>query len=67
MPRLRPILIALGVLVALIGALWIAQGLGYLSWPASSTMLGDRAWADRGAAVAVIGLLLILVARRLRR
>ncbi|MBB4087696.1 hypothetical protein ACLN6N_00950 [Sphingomonas carotinifaciens] len=67
MPRLRPILIALGVLVALIGALWIGQGLGYISWPASSTMLDDRAWADRGAAVAVIGLLLILVARRLRR
>ncbi len=67
MPRLRPILIALGVLVALIGALWIGQGLGYISWPTSSTMLDDRAWADRGAAVAVIGLLLILVARRLRR
>ncbi len=63
----RPVLIAVGVLMALMGLLWIGQGLGYVHWPASSFMLDQRPWADRGAALAVAGLLLILVARRIRR
>ena len=64
---LRSILIVVGVLMALMGLLWIGQGLGYVQWPASSFMLDQRPWADRGAALAVLGLLLILVGRRLRR
>ncbi|MBI0474673.1 hypothetical protein D9601_04775 [Sphingomonas sp. MA1305] len=67
MRRLRPILVAVGVLLALTGALWIGQGLGYIHWPQSSFMLDQRIWADRGSAVTVLGLLLILVARRLPR
>lgn len=67
MRRLRPILLAIGVLLALIGLLWIGQGLGYIAWPRSSFMLGDTDWADYGAALAVAGLLLVLVARRLPR
>jgi len=63
----RSAMFLIGVLCALMGALWIAQGLGYIHWPASSFMLDQRPWADRGAALAVFGLLLILVARRLRR
>ena len=65
MRRLRPVLLALGVLCALMGLLWIGQGLGYINWPASSFMLQQRVWADYGAGLAVVGLLLILVARRL--
>ena len=60
-------LIILGTLFALLGLLWIGQGLGYIHWPASSFMLDQRPWADRGAAVAVLGLVLILAARRLGR
>jgi uncharacterized membrane protein len=65
--RLRPVLIVLGVLMALMGLLWIGQGLGYIHWPRSSFMLDQRVWADYGSALAVAGLLLILLARRLRR
>ncbi|MBB3692757.1 hypothetical protein [Sphingomonas sp. BK580] len=64
--RVRPILIVLGVAMALMGALWIGQGLGYVHWPRSSFMLDQRVWADYGSALAVAGLLLILLARRLR-
>ena len=60
-------LLVLGVLATLMGLLWIGQGLGYVHWPRSSFMLDQRPWADRGAALAVLGLVLILVARRLRR
>lgn len=65
--RLRPIILAIGVLCTLMGLLWIGQGLGYVHWPQSSFMLDQRPWADRGAALAVLGLLMILVGRRLRR
>jgi membrane protein implicated in regulation of membrane protease activity len=65
--RLRTVLLALGVLTTLMGLLWIGQGLGYVQWPRSSFMLDQRPWADRGAALAVVGLVLILVARRVRR
>jgi len=66
MRRLRPILTVVGVLCALMGALWIAQGLGYVNWPRSSFMLGRGAWADYGSGLAILGLLLVLLARRLR-
>ena len=67
MKLLRAFLIGLGATLALVGLLWIGQGLGYVKWPASSFMIDQRPWADRGAAVAVVGLLLVLAARRLRR
>lgn len=67
MRRARPVLLSIGVMLALVGFLWIGQGLGYVHWPQSSFMLDQRPWADRGVAVAVAGLLLILVARRIRR
>ncbi|WP_445192581.1 hypothetical protein ACT009_01185 [Sphingomonas sp. Tas61C01] len=62
----RRILVGIGILMALMGLLWIGQGLGYIHWPASSFMLDQRPWADRGAVLAVLGLVLILAARRLR-
>jgi membrane protein implicated in regulation of membrane protease activity len=64
---MRNVLLVLGILATLMGLLWIGQGLGYIHWPASSFMLDQRPWADRGAALAVVGLLLILVARRVGR
>lgn len=67
MNRVRPILIAIGVMLALTGGLWIGQGLGYIQWPEQSFMLGRGEWADRGAFVAIAGLALILIARRLPR
>ncbi|QNE33084.1 hypothetical protein F1C10_14930 [Sphingomonas sp. NBWT7] len=66
MRRRRPVLFALGALLFLLGMLWVGQGLGYVQWPRSSFMLDQRVWADRGAITAAIGLILILVARRLR-
>ncbi|WP_419809531.1 hypothetical protein [Sphingomonas sp.] len=64
---IRTIALVLGVLATLMGLLWIGQGLGYIHWPRSSFMLDQRPWANRGAALAVVGLLLLLVGRRLRR
>lgn len=67
MGALRPVLFSLGILLTLMGLLWIGQGLGYIDWPASSFMLRQRVWADYGAAMSVAGLLMLLVGRRLPR
>ena len=67
MKTLRPILLLLGLALALMGMLWIGQGLGYVHWPRSSPMRARTQWADYGSALAVAGLILLLVARRLPR
>jgi uncharacterized membrane protein len=64
--RLRPVVIAVGVMLTLTGLLWIGQGLGYVQWPRSSFMLEQRVWADYGAALAVVGLVMVLLGRRMR-
>ena len=63
----RTVLLIVGLAATLMGLLWIGQGLGYVHWPRSSFMLDQRPWANRGAVLAVAGLVLILVGRRLRR
>jgi len=50
----------------LMGLLWAGQGAGLVHWPASSFMIDQRPWIIRGAILAVIGVILILVSR-LRR
>ena len=57
----------IGVLATLMGLLWIGQGTGVVRWPASSFMIDMSEWTIKGAGLAVIGLLLILLARRIRR
>ncbi len=64
---LRTALIVVGLLMAAMGVLWIGQGLGYVRWPASSFMIDQSPWITRGAALAVLGLMLVIAARRVRR
>jgi hypothetical protein len=63
---MKTLLLIVGVIAVLLGLLWIGQGLGVVHWPASSFMLDQRPWALRGAILAVIGLVLIIVPRRRR-
>jgi hypothetical protein len=44
--------------------LWVGQGLGYIQWPASSFMLDQRPWVMRGAILAAVGVIVVLLARR---
>ena len=53
-----------GALALLMGLLWLGQGLGIVRWPASSFMIDMRPWAVRGAGLALVGVALILFARR---
>lgn len=52
-----------GILLLLLGLLFMAQGSGHLPWPRSSFMIGARQWVYYGAAIAAAGVLLILASR----
>ncbi|MDR7251998.1 uncharacterized membrane-anchored protein YitT (DUF2179 family) [Nocardioides sp. BE266] len=60
---MRPLLIALGVVMVLTGGVWTAQGLGYLK---GSPMTDQSIWAILGPLVAGLGLGLVIVAARRR-
>ena len=60
---MRFVLIVIGVLGVLLGALWTLQGLGVVG---GSSMTGDSLWAIIGPIVAVVGLLVLLYGARRR-
>jgi hypothetical protein len=53
-----------GGLALLLGLVWVGQGTGYFPYPSESFMIDQRPWAWRGAGVAVVGLVCILMSRR---
>jgi len=59
----KPVLITVGVLLILIGAVWTAQGLGYL---AGSAMTGVTLWAVVGPVLCLAGLALVVTGIRRR-
>jgi hypothetical protein len=59
-------LFVVGVVLILLGAVWIGQGTGYFQYPASSFMINDSKWAYAGAAALVLGLLLLAFGRQHR-
>ena len=61
---MKTTLLIVGIAATLMGLLWIGQGTGYIMWPASSFMLDQRPWATRGAILAVVGVVLIILSRR---
>lgn len=67
MQALRTILSILGILIVLMGLIWIGQGSGYFPYPASSFMINQSPWMLRGALTAIGGIILIIVARRMPR
>ncbi len=61
---MRLALLISGIVLAVVGAVWIGQGTGYFPYPASSFMIDDSKWAYAGAAALTLGLLLIASSRR---
>ena len=60
----RVVLIVIGALVALTGAVWTLQGLGYVR---GSFMSGASVWAIIGLVVMLAGLAIVVAALRGRR
>jgi hypothetical protein len=57
-------LLIVGLIAVLFGLHWVGQGTGYFVWPANSVMDDHVNWAYGGAALAVLGLLIIVYSRR---
>lgn len=67
MAILRLLIVVIGALCLLMGLLWIGQGMGYVRWPATSFMIDASEWATRGAILAVLGAVMIVIGRRIGR
>ena len=61
---MRKLFLVVGFLALAIGLLWIGQGTGAVKWPQSSFMISQIQWAYYGAALAVVGVILIWRSRR---
>jgi hypothetical protein len=58
---MRTVLNVSGALLVLMGGVWILQGINVLP---GSFMTGQTRWAVNGAVAAVVGIVLLVVARR---
>ena len=61
---MKVLFLLIGMVALAAGLIFVGQGLGYINWPASSFMINDRSWVAYGGAIAGVGLLLIVLARR---
>lgn len=67
MNAIRIILTVIGVLAFLMGLVWMGQGTGVFPYPATSPMINQSPWIWRGALLAIVGIVVFLIGRRLRR
>lgn len=64
---MRMVVFVAGILLLLLGLLWIGQGTGYFPYPSYSFMVSDMTWTYRGVAVAAAGVAVMLISRRIGR
>jgi len=65
MKAFRLLLLIIGIVAVLIGLVWIGQGTGYFPYPKTSFMINQMPWTWRGAGLAVIGVIVVFVSRRI--
>ncbi len=67
---MRGLVLLVGFVALVAGVIFAGQGSGYLTYTPPgmhpSFMIGDMHWTYYGIAIAVVGLLLILIGRRRR-
>jgi len=61
---MKTTLTTIGIVLLLAGLVWMGQGSGYFPYPAESFMIRQVQWVYNGGITAVIGLVLIVLARR---
>jgi hypothetical protein len=61
---MRTLLTIIGIILLLMGLVFVGQGSGYFPYPASSFMISQTRWIYYGAGIAVVGLILIFLSRR---
>ena len=61
---LKSLVTIIGALAVVAGVFITLQGLGIIMWPADSFMLQQSDWVYKGAIIAAVGLLSIILVRR---
>jgi hypothetical protein len=61
---MQTLLMLIGIILLIAGLVFVGQGSGYFPYPASSFMINQTRWIYYGGGIAVIGLLVIVFARR---
>jgi len=58
---MKQLSLAAAVLAILLGVIWIGQGSGYFPYPSSSFMINEAGWIYRGALLAAVGLVAVVL------
>lgn len=61
---MRMPLLLIGIIILAAGLFFMAQGAGYIRWPAESFMVSATRWIYYGGAIALVGFLIVLIAQR---
>jgi len=61
---MKTLLTVIGIILILAGLVWMGQGSGYFPYPAESFMISQTQWVYYGGATALVGIVLIVLARR---
>ena len=61
---MQALLTAVGIIFLIAGLVFVGQGSGYFPYPASSFMISQTRWIYYGAGIAVVGLFVLIFARR---
>jgi hypothetical protein len=61
---MKPLLMLAGLIVLALGLLFVGQGSGLIPWPARSFMIRQTEWVYYGGAIAAVGIVLMVLARR---
>ena len=64
MPALRGALLFIGILATVVGLIWLAEDIHALPFPSDDTV-AQKPWPYRGLALAIVGLLSIILSRRI--
>lgn len=62
---MKTFLLIVGIVVTLSGLVWAAQGSGIFPYPPESFMIDQSRWVWIGLATAIVGVVLIVLSRRL--
>ncbi|HUC48938.1 MAG TPA: hypothetical protein VMA30_06080 [Xanthobacteraceae bacterium] len=61
---MKTVFTIIGAALLAMGVLWALQGAGIIRWPAESFMIDARPWVYYGGATAIVGLAILILARR---
>jgi hypothetical protein len=66
MKAFKIILAVVGVLAFLMGLLWAGQGSGLFPYPTTSPMINQSPWIWKGVLLAIVGIVVFWLSRRVR-